>query len=199
MINIIQYGWYGDELMKIKKKILVIILLLCCFSMYSCNTTSIPFIADNGPSEYIPRDWGSDDYPFAKETMIEVLRCLDENDKETLKSLFSESVASGYDLDKQIEEAMIFYEGKSNSHDDVSNEIRRADFRKDHYAYKSIRTVIDNVITDNNKTYMIECVYILVDDKDETNIGLSKLFINDFYDPIGNYYLVGDDGDYPKS
>lgn len=166
--------------------------------MCSCNVPSIPFLVDDGSSEYIPRESGSDDYPFAESTIETVLKCLDENDSQTLKELFSESVILKYDVDKQIEDAMTFYEGKSNSYDDVRNGIRRADFRKDHYVYKSIRTVMGNIITDNNKTYTIELEYILVDDKDETNIGLSKLFVRDFYDPIKNRCLVGDDGDYPK-
>lgn len=104
----------GNKLMFIKKIRIIFLLSLCSFIFCSCSSSL---------QEYDPSDLSDDDYPFAEETMMTVLKCFDEKDTETLKSLFSESVVSAYDLDKQIEEAMNYYEGRSTSHDDVSSDI----------------------------------------------------------------------------
>lgn len=164
------FGYKRYKPMFIKKLINKIIILSLCFIFCSCGISL---------KKYDPSVRFADDYPFAEETMMTVLKCFDEKDTETLKGLFSESVASEYDLDKQIEEAMNCYEGKSTSHDDVRSGISEAHFNKDHYEYKSIRTVMDNITTDNDKAYMIEFIYVLVDEKDETQIGLDKLFLRD--------------------
>lgn len=174
--NVIQYGLCGNKPMFVKKIFTLLIFSLCSFVLCSCSMSSI---INDSSSEYDPNDLFADDYPFAEETMMTVLKCFDEKDTETLKSLFSESVVSAYDLDKQIEEAMNYYEGRSTSHDDVSSDISESNYSQDHYVYKSIRTVMDNIMTDNNKAYRIDFIYVLVDEKDETKIGLDTLFLRD--------------------
>ena len=54
---------------------------------------------------------------YCKEILDEVIRCLDEDDVETLYSLFSEDDKSEYNLERQIEDAMEVYDGKSVSCD----------------------------------------------------------------------------------
>ena len=136
--------------------------------------------------------------PFAKSTMAAVLKCLDEDDCDSLKALFSEAVISEYDIDKQIDEAMEFYEGVSVSHDTVHNEIQSSHFRVDYYSYKSIRTTMDNVVTDQGGKYDIEVIYVLVDEEDASQIGISQLFIWNSDNPEECYYLLGYNGNFPK-
>lgn len=174
--NAIQYGLCGNKPMFLKKILVLLIFSLCSFVLCSCD---MPSIVNRSSSEYNPSDWSADDYPFAEETMMTVLKSFDEKDKKTLKDLFSKSNVSEFDLDKQIEEALKCYEGKSTSHDDVRSGISESHFNKDHYEYKSIRTVMDNIMTDNDKAYMIEFIYVLVDEEDETQIGLDTLFLRD--------------------
>lgn len=50
---------------------------------------------------------------YCKLILDEVIRCLDEDDTEGLKLMFSEYSATTYDLDMDITEAFTAYEGES--------------------------------------------------------------------------------------
>ncbi len=180
--------------MILKKICSVLICFLCGLFFFSCDITN-----SNNISEYSPIDWDANDMPFAKSTITTVLKCLNENDHASLKNLFSEAVTLQYDIDKQIEEAMDFYEGVSTYHNKIENEIFSTQFRVDHYSYKSIRTTMDNVITDNGSKYDIEMIYVLVDEEDDAQIGISQLFIWNSDNPEECYYLLGYNGSFPKS
>lgn len=157
----------------------------------SCGMSSLK---DNSSGNYDPSKISANDYPFAKETMLTVLKCFDKKDKETLKSLFSESVSSKNKLDKQIENALVVYEGKSISHNDIRSGIYQNSSKDGHYEYKSIRVVSENIVTDNDKTYTIEMIYVLINEKDNTQTGISKIFLRDSYDKYGiNLAFIGED------
>lgn len=186
-----------------RKIIKVIISLICC-GVTACViavSCGVSYISEKlnlkEPKEYDPTKIWSDDFPFAEKTMLAVLKCFDERDKETLKSMFSEEAQLSYNLDEEIDIAMDFYEGKSVSHDKVQNEIGNSRSKKDEnnmpmgYAYKSIITQIRNIITDNNKNYMIEMIYTLVDEEDEKSIGISSIIISDPVHVYESYSAVG--------
>lgn len=186
-----------------KKIIKVIISLICC-GVTACViavSCGISYISEKlnlkDQKEYDPTKIWSDDYPFAEETMLAVLKCFDERDKETLKSMFSEKAKSSYNLDKEIDIAMDFYEGKSVSRDRVHNDIGNSYSKKDEnnmpicHMYKSIRTTIRSIITDSNKEYMIEMIYILVNEEDEKSIGISGITISDPAHVYESYSAVG--------
>ena len=86
-----------------KKCVLVVLILFLIISVSGCV-----------PSGYVSEDLES--YKQARE----ILRCLDEEDVEGLKSMFCERVASTHDLDEEITAAMEFYQGKSTSFPDLS-------------------------------------------------------------------------------
>ena len=116
---------------------------------------------------------------YCKEILDEVIRCLDEDDVETLYSLFSEDDKSKYNLERQIEEAMEVYDGKSVSCDEFS--CGRGSI-KVYYGYYSLKTVsvkYRKVETDSGKEYYIHVVICLVNDAKPENIGVRRIHIMD--------------------
>ena len=154
------------------KRSKVIMSFLCSIILSSC---SLPLDL-NESSEYNPRDLFSRDYPFAKETALEVIRCLDSDDSEALKSLISDDVVLGCNIDERINELFDFYKGKSVSYERISSGIQSSEYRKDHYQYKAIEIDIDDILTDENESYSLELWYVLVDDENPSQIGISKIF-----------------------
>ena len=81
----------------------IIYLLFCVVCLAACKSSNI----DD------PTDINSYDRPFATEIMQKIITAFDEEDSEVLMELFSEDVKQHYDIEKQIEEAMEYYKGKS--------------------------------------------------------------------------------------
>ena len=173
-----------------KRIVIALILVLCSLAVCSCGLSSFKNSKDSS-SESDPRAWGYDDYPFAKEAMMTILKCFDENDSETLEGLFSEEMTKGYDLKKQIEEAQEFYEGTSVSCGKFDYYgLMESNFNKDHYEYKRIEAGNREVITDKDKTYHITYDYILVDD-DPTKIGILTLHFRNPNDANKRFLKIG--------
>ena len=147
--------------------------------MISCST--MPQQSSSSKT-YDAADLFADDSKFAEEKMLSVLNCFDDNDTAGLKELFSESVVKHNELDKQIEKAFDSYDGKSVSHKEAECEICQSECGKDHYTYKSIRIIMDNVVTNSNKEYFIELVYVLVNEEDPSQVGLLQLSLYDAKD-----------------
>ena len=181
-----------------KRIVIALILVLCSLAVCSCGLSSFKNSKDS-LSKYNPSELNADDYPFAKETMMTILKCFNEDDSVSLKELFSETLMLEYDIDKQIEEAMKFYKDNCVSHADVRCGIRESNFREERYIYKNIRIVMEDVVTDKNNKYDIEVECVLVNDDDKTQVGLSKLFISDSNNSLETYCLIGDGGNYPKN
>lgn len=107
----------------------------------------------------------------------EILRCLDEDDAEGLKSLFCEKVASSHDLDKEIAEAMDFYEGKSVSFGNIvvrgGDSLRDGEWTDIHIGY-----LIEKIQTDTDKNeYKINTHSYLINKDNPTCIGITYLHI----------------------
>lgn len=152
-----------------------IMLILFCILLSLCSCSML----DKTNDSYNPTEPGADDYSFAEETGLEVLRCLDENDVEGFKTLLSESTTSEPNAEKQIEMLFDFYEGISISHDEVRSGENGAKFREDHYEYKSIYIYIHNILTDEGKSYNLEFYYVLVNSDDPSKIGISEIMFRD--------------------
>ncbi len=159
------------------KKITAIILLLCFIFMTSCKMIQFDFLN----REYDPASISADDYPFAKKTALEVIRCLDNKDAQGLKSLLSESVLLQADIDNQIEELFELYKGQSLSHNEIEQEIAASSSNEGRYIYKSIRITVRNLIidTDTNKKYILDLYYVLVDNENPLRVGLSEIIFKD--------------------
>lgn len=177
-----------------KQLIFSVICLLCSISFCACGffTNS----NENVFSQYDPTELDSDDYPFAEETAKNILQFINQAEKESLMEMFAESVISEYDVNKQIDDFMEFFQGESSSYENVRCGIRESSFREECYTYKSVRILIEEVVTDLDEKYDIELEYVLVCEEDETQVGISKLFIRDSDDPLGNQCLIGKGGSY---
>ncbi len=180
-----------------KQLILGIMCLMCCVSICACGFSSNS--SGNISIKYDPSDLDSDDYPFAEETAKNVLKYLEHDENESLMKMFAESVIFKYDINKQIDDAMEFFQGESASYENIRCGIRESSYREESYTYKSVRIVVENVVTDSNEEYDIELEYILVSEEDETQVGISKLFIRDSDDPLRNLCLIGEGGDYSNN
>ena len=142
--------------------------------------------------EYNPREWRANDHPYAEEIMLNVLKCFDEKDKEALKNMFSKKAQSAYNFEKEIDEAMDLYDGKSVSHDEIYCGAQGAHFNRNHYEYKSVLIKTENIVIDTGKTYpKIELTYVLVSDENPSEIGLRSIFFSDEHGDI--IFRVWDD------
>lgn len=140
-----------------RRMVRIISILLIVFTFWGCG----PFIN----SEKI-----------AKQQAEEIVKYLNEDDEEGLKSIFCYSSTQSQTLDKQIQEGMDFLDGKivsydvsmvSNSSDSEGGEIVEADFG----------AVVENIITDSNKEYDIRFHTCTVCKKDLLKQGISVIII----------------------
>lgn len=96
-----------------------------------------------------------------------------------MKALLSESVLSQEDVDAQIDELFDFYKGKSISHNDVRRNEASTESRDGRYVFKILEIDVHQILTDENETYNLEFYYGVVDDKNNSNIGILKLWFRD--------------------
>ncbi|MBQ5317879.1 MAG: DUF5104 domain-containing protein [Oscillospiraceae bacterium] len=162
-----------------KKVISLVLIFFCCTLLGGCNNR----LNDEFKS------------PIHQETNNEsnlvdnVINCFDEEDSEGLKKLFcQQTLEKTPDLDKQIESAMEFYEGKSVSHGAViGNEGVTMDngqvIRKDY------NPQIPDLITDTEKKYYIVISSYVINTKYPEKVGVSKIKIlsEDAVVEIGEY------------
>ena len=159
------------------------LLLICAFFLTSCKRSS----------DYDPTIIGSNDRPFAIETMQKIITALDEKDSEALAALFSEDARENYDIDEQIEKAFEYYNGKSvTSVEDVDSCGNASTHIKDGlYKNKSIRFKLYNMETDAGQSYTLDVIYVLVDEDNPSRIGLSKIYFKDPEDNVGFELAIG--------
>ena len=125
-----------------------------------------------------------------------ILECLDEDNVEELKGMFCERAIEETDnIDRQIERAMEFFEGKTESYD-IDSSIGRAEERYyEEGKVVMLRTSggINDIITDQDKKYSITFYNYLVFDEEPTREGLSEITIyseKGYSRVIGDFYLV---------
>jgi len=134
-----------------------------------------------------------DEFKYYSEDSVEgrcarILKCLSDGDKETLKDMFSPKAKRRKRLDKEIDKAMEFFEGKVEKYFtdiDGGDEIE-VDKGKTTFYSKSLQ--IKKIQTDTGKTYTIFGLYYRVNDKDPESIGLRYLSI---FDITGREYITG--------
>ncbi|MBO5449121.1 MAG: DUF5104 domain-containing protein [Ruminococcus sp.] len=102
----------------------------------------------------------------AKEMQTEIMKCFENEDKDTLKSFFSEYATDNYDLDSQIDEAFDFIDGKIVSYDEPFG---RADGSSERKAYGAETS---NIKTDKGTEYSIGFKGWLTNNKDSDEIGV---------------------------
>ncbi len=124
------------------KKILCIILLII-------NMVSMCGCANGAPN----------DVEEGETLALEVLRCLDEEDIENLKNLFCAEVQDTHNLDKEIEEALVFLEGTSVEYRTIMVSSGESD--RDWEIVKfNVVPVIRDVKTDGQKNIILQYIHI---------------------------------------
>jgi len=115
-----------------------------------------------------------------KRRCAKMLKALSENDKETIKSMFSKKVKKRKELDKEIDKAMEFFEGKVLEYDSYVSGGDEVSVDNGKITFFTLSIQIESVKTDKNKTYVIVGLYYVVNDKDPDSIGLRYISIYDY-------------------
>ncbi len=128
--------------------IIILSVIILIFSLSSCFAS--PDIIRDENSGIIGVD-----VTDKNDLAIEVLRCLDEDDAEALKSLFCEKVMNSADIDEQIAEGFEFYEGKMISRDEHIGSGGSDSYRDGRCIYRYILPTLYDVVTDSGEKYDI--------------------------------------------
>ena len=158
--------------MKRAVKVILVICLIAglCFGaiIYYFNTVG-----------YDHKGWFYKDVPYIEEIALDVVDCLNEGDVGKFKSLLSETVLSRQDLDEQLNVLFDFCNDYEISDEKISCDLGASSRKNGEYTYKSIQVEIDEAIVFDNESYNIDVYFVLLDDENESDIGLSKLLIRD--------------------
>jgi hypothetical protein len=143
---------------------------ICFFAtilMITLSACSIPHIGNED-------DTSNNKTPglLAKEKQTEVIECFVNEDKETLKALFSEYVISNDDnIDTEIEEAFNLIDSKIVSYDDPFGDATGSHEKK---SYGGMTT---GIITEQGTEYRIDFIGWVTYDADESKIGIEGIRI----------------------
>jgi hypothetical protein len=109
---------------------------------------------------------------LAKEKQTEIIECFVNDDKETLKALFSEYVISNDDnIDTEIEEAFNLIDSKIVSYDDPFGDATGSHEKK---SYGGMTT---GIITEQGTEYRIDFIGWVTYDADKSKIGIEGIRI----------------------
>jgi len=142
-----------------KKILTIVILMIILITLSGCLSIDL-----------------QSDTKIGREQAEEILRCFDEEDIEGLKSMFCKKISDTYNLDRQIKEAMDFFDGKTISHDDVlvggGDSVRDGKVVDKHISY-----MILNIQSSTEKKYKIDThSYLVYDDEDYIGMTHIKIF-----------------------
>lgn len=150
------------------KKILVLNLIFLLVMLTGCNFNN----SDETDELDLHTSERKEESEYCREILDEVIRCLDEDDSEALKEMFSEHCKSKCDLDSDIEEAFDFYQGKLVSLEEYTYGRASCSVEYGYFSYKSGEPEYMKVTTTENEEYKIRVDVVLVDDNDTSNIGV---------------------------
>ena len=156
-----------------KKLLSVILLLIATMTFSGCFSSG-----------------NKSDTAIGREQAEEILRCLNEDDIEGLKSMFCKEISDTHNLDKEIAEAMEFFDGEADSYDKVlvggGESIESGKVVDKHIWYN-----IKNIKCNTQKTYFIATSSYLLYNKKPDCIGIT--FITIFDEDTGDKLEIGED------
>ncbi|MBQ8412429.1 MAG: DUF5104 domain-containing protein [Lachnospiraceae bacterium] len=155
----------------------------------------VTYIVDSKNSEYNPDTYDPhksnslQDEEYCKGIMTEVIRCLDEEDSEGLKEMFSEYSMELSDLDSQIEETMKIYDGVSENYEEFVYSLGSYNVEYGYYYSKDATIETRTLYTDTGREYYIEIgirlvagkpskegiMYIRIEDLNDENVTMTKI------------------------
>jgi hypothetical protein len=165
----IKYLAKKERIMITKRFVSIITVIMLAVSLLSCSK--------NNGTRYIRDDRTISDARFEK-----IVECLENNDRETLKNMFSvNAVKEAKDLDGSIEYVMDFYKGKLISKDYA---LQSSDSKEDGVKTSELKGYYE--VKADKDEYLIFFVDKVVDNKNPDNMGLYMLQIIKLKD-IGKY------------
>lgn len=118
------------------------------------------------------------DTAIGREQAEEILRCLNEDDIEGLKSMFCKGISDTHNLDKEIAEAMEFFDGEAVSHDKVlvggGDLLKEGKIVDRHIGYSIL-----NIKSNKGNNYKIVTHSYLIYDMNTDYIGITYLKVID--------------------
>lgn len=161
----------------LKKTILLTPIIIFVFLLSGCNLVKkavdlYDHFTESHVSEY------DKEYEEGVALCEEVIRCLDEDDKDALKMMFSPHVRNSDNFNERFNELFDFYDGKSVSHDDIAYPDRSGKKEDGKWIYEERGYDVYNLECDSEQKYTIrifDCVAYPLED----HIGLQNLTIID--------------------
>lgn len=124
---------------------------------------------------------------YADEYMERIVQCLDNNDEDGIRQLFSsDTQSSNPDLDKEISELLDFYEGSYKEHKLITSISGGESVRKGKLAEQHIGNAKYELTTDR-QTYTLSFAAITVDVESPQLVGLNRIWFGTGDD---NYVIV---------
>lgn len=108
-----------------------------------------------------------------------ILKCIQENDADTLKSLFTPDIQKKPELDKQIHSFLNFIDGEIVSYSEPFGERGGGEVRDGETVYQELYGSISNIQTDTGKNYRITHNAIFINKNNPDNLGVYYLEIRD--------------------
>ena len=106
-----------------------------------------------------------------------IIECLSNDDKETLKSMFSEKERNRKELDLEIDKAMKFFDGKAVDGWKVQGGSGGAAYDYGKITYKEANPYIYPLKTNTGKVYAIYGYSYIVNKKEPDKVGLNAITI----------------------
>lgn len=178
----------------IRKLAALTTLIGFCFVLSSCSIISLD--RKGGTKEYDPHySDQAEDRVYNEEALKEILRCFDERDAEAIKNMFSPYKQSINNLDAQIERAFSAYEGTSISYEGFFDfGYMTEEVRDGKLVEKTVGAKMLGIKTGTGKTYVISFGKCIVNDDDESQLGVTSIELREeddrFLEAIGDdrYY-----------
>ena len=115
----------------------------------------------------------------ARKQVNTILKCIQENDAETLKSLFTPDIQKKLELDEQIHSFLNFIDGEIVSYSEPFGERGGGEVRYGETVYQELYGSISNIQTDTGKNYRITHNAIFINKNNPDNLGVYYMRIQD--------------------
>ncbi len=108
-----------------------------------------------------------------------IVKCFDEKDIDTLKSLFCDSIKSKNNLDEQIEVAFEKYDGHSISYKVTDKGWKQESIEKGKCVKRNFTPEIENIVTDANNQYSIGFNVYQINERNPSREGVTIIVLSD--------------------
>lgn len=153
-----------------KKQLIVIFVLICCFFLNGCNASN-PFFFESNSNNVNQKE-------EVNEILGTLLIALENKDEEAIKNLMAPKLAANSEtLNTEIQNAFDFFEGKIISYKNIetTSEGERHDNGK--LIYLRIGNAITNEIITDTNIYSISFSAVLINEKNTDQEGIWRIWI----------------------